>query len=113
MWELVKSGICLLQLLAQFKLEFYINPSRGNTEYGNGLRIFVLIGNIIQTSNFWLLGNCLCKGRTQLSCAQNLVIPFYYRHGFDHCSIVSNTAMLFVPRSCWLAGVRGCDAFSG
>ena len=113
MWELVKSGICLLQLLAQFKLEFYINPSRGNTEYGNGLHIFVLIGNIIQTSNFWLLGNCLCKGRTQLSCAQNLVIPFYYRHGFDHCSIVSNTAMLFVPRRCWLAGVRGCDAFSG
>ena len=52
MWELVKSGICLLQLLAQFRLEFYINPSRSNTEYG---RIFVFIGNIIQTSNFWLL----------------------------------------------------------
>ena len=30
-----------------------------NTEYGKCLRIFVFIGNIIQTSNFWLLWNCL------------------------------------------------------
>ena len=43
MSELVKLGICLLQMLAQF------TSTRDNTKYGNDLRIFVLLGNIMKT----------------------------------------------------------------